>query len=138
MTDMFNFLKKDMASALHRVSTSLPNHALELSPEETQRLIESPLFKAIDVAYEVHNLSPYGGLAWFMNQAIDLTIAEMKSGKKLSTSSQQIFYKLSHYAVVLDKPNAALKAQRNDLSVIEKAAKTANQFVELSIETQTC
>ena len=135
---MFNFLKKDMVSALHRVSKSLQNHTLKFTPEETKRLIESPLFKAIDTAYEAENLSPYGGLAWFMNQAIDLTIAEMKSGKQLSTPSQRIFYKLSHYAVVLDKQNAALKAQRNDLTVIEEAAKTANQFVELSIETQTC
>ena len=135
---MFDFLKKDMTAALTSLSTSLPNNTHEFTPDENQRLLESPLFKAIDAAYAEHDLSSYGGLAWFMNQSISLTNNEMQNGKKLSTSSQKIFYKLSHYAVVLQKHSGDLRTLKSDATVIEQAARTANKFVELSIETQTC
>lgn len=126
---------EDMQSALIYISSTIPPHSLKLvfTPEEKGRLIKSPLFKAVNEAYKSEKLTIYGALAWFINQSIDLTINEINNGKQLSEASQQIFHKLSHYALILEQNTPALKTNRKDLIVIKKAAQTGGSFVELCI-----
>lgn len=122
-----------MKSALTHISSAIPAHSskLVLTPEEKERLIHSPLFKAVNEAYHSEKLSIYGALAWFINQSTDLTINEVNNGKQLSKASQQIFYKLSHHALILEQKSPSLKTNKKDLLVIKKAAQTGRYFIEL-------
>lgn len=132
---MIKYYIKDMQSALIYISSTIPPHSLNMvfTQEEKTRLVQSPLFKAVNEAYKSEKLTIYGALAWFINQSIDLTINEVNNGKKLSEASLQIFHKLSHYALVLEQNSPTLKTNKKDLVVIKKAAHTAGSFVELCI-----
>lgn len=132
---MIKYYIEDMQSALIYISSTIPLHSLNLvfTQEEKTRLVKSPLFKAVNEAYKSEKLTTYGALAWFINQSIDLTINEVNNGKKLSEASQQIFHKLSHYALVLEQNTPALKTNKKDLVVIKKAVQTGGNFVDLCI-----
>jgi hypothetical protein len=130
---MKKYYKKDMESVLTHLSSTIPRHSVKLifTTEEKKRLVHSPLFKAVSEAYHSEKLSIYGALAWFINQSIDLTINEVNNGKQLSKESQQIFYKLSHHALILEQKSPSLKTNKKDLLVIKKAAQTGRDFIDL-------
>ncbi len=132
---MDKYYIEDMESVLIYISSTIPPHSLKLvfTTEQKERLVQSPLFKAVNEAYLSEQLSTYGALAWFINQAIDLTINEVNNGKQLSKASEQIFHKLSYYALVLEEKSSSLKTNEKDLSVIKKAAQTGGYFIELCI-----
>lgn len=132
---MHKYSVEDMESAFIYISSTIPPHSLKLvfTPEEKERLVQSPLFKAVNEAYLSEQLSIYGALAWFINQAIELTINEVNNGKQLSEASQQIFYKLSHHALLLEQKSPSLKTNTKDLLVIKKAAQTGGYFSQFCI-----
>ena len=133
---MLKYFEEDMESALIYISSAIPPHSIKLifTPEERARIVQSPLFKAVNEAYLAEKLSIYGAFAWFMNQAIDLTINEVNNGKQLSKASEEIFHKLSFHALILEQKSVLLKTTKNDLVVIENAAQTGGYFVAFCVE----
>ena len=99
---------KDMESAFIYISSTIPPHSLKLvfTPEEKERLVQSPLFK---------------------------TVNEVNSGKQLTEASQQIFHKLSHHALILEQKSPSLKTNKKDLLIIKKAAQTGGYFSQFCI-----